>query len=475
MRRWLKVLLAVLAALVVLLILNAIVIDHQTKGAKVTINGARILHLSGGDLQMLDANNPPHLTANPKAPEPEPIVLLHCYTCSIDWWLKLAPILSQGGHRVIAIDLLGHGGSEMPSNGYSMQDQAQLVAQALDRLQVKGPVTVVGHSLGGAVATALAEQSPKLVGRLVIIDSEPDNSYGHLDFVARLPYVPVIGEATWRLKTSSLVREGLKEAFAPGYDVPDQFVDDVKRMTYTAYDDSHSAFDSYVGESPLDKRISSLGMPLLAIFGAEDQIIDPRKALSAYAGISGAQTALVQGAGHSPNVEKPAETAALIERFDRSTAASAAAGPAPSTANSKRPQGGKITVTCDDITFIGSGRPNWRTYSAVAGPFGLSGAGRDFATAQPVGGVLETKMPAIVEGTGPVIVRVPEAERGQVGLIYGRFHRVHTVGEAAQQVIFKPCADKPRTVWPGVLALASRHRITLEVVVGGKVRRLNVG
>src|SRR5437868_7054947 len=128
MRRWLKILLAVLVALIVLLVLNAIVIDHQTKGAKVTVDGARILHLSGGDLQVLEqgpvassasrpgATGSAQGSQNPRAAEP--IVLLHCYSCSINWWSKEVPLLQRGGHRVIAIDLLGHGGSEMPGSGY---------------------------------------------------------------------------------------------------------------------------------------------------------------------------------------------------------------------------------------------------------------------------------------------------------------------------------------------------------------------
>ena len=473
MRGWLKVLLGVLAALFVLLILNAVVLDHQTKSAEVTVDGATILPLPGGDLQVLDTG------AGAPIKGKSPVVLLHCYTCSINWWGKLIPLL-RGQHRVIAIDLLGHGGSEMPSNGYSMQDQAQLVAQALDRLQVKGPVTVVGHSLGGAVATALAEQSPKLVGRLVIIDSEPDNSYGHLDFVARLPYVPVIGEATWRLKTSSLVREALKEAFAPGYDVPDQFVDDVKRMTYTAYDDSHTAFDSYVGESPLDKRISSLGVPLLAIFGAEDQIIDPREALSAYAGVSGAQTALVQGAGHSPNVEKPAQTAGLIERFSDSTKVGATHQPGGAPAAASNTAGPAITVRCNQA-IIGAGPPDWRKIAVgVAGPFGLGSKeglprGLAHSTGGRVGEVFSVQLQALVEGHRKVVLRVPDSERSRVGLIYGHTSGANSLPEAARQVTFEPCADKPRTVWPGGLALLDRQPITLEVLSAGKVRRLNVG
>jgi hypothetical protein len=51
------------------------------------------------------------------------------------------------------------------------------------------------------------------------------------------------------------------------------------------------------------------------IFGAEDQVYDADEALDRYAEIPGAQTELIEGAGHSPNVEKPAEIASLIRTF----------------------------------------------------------------------------------------------------------------------------------------------------------------
>jgi hypothetical protein len=54
MRRWLKVLIAVVAALLVLLVLNTVVLDHQTKRAEVTVDGGRIVSLPGGDLQVVD-------------------------------------------------------------------------------------------------------------------------------------------------------------------------------------------------------------------------------------------------------------------------------------------------------------------------------------------------------------------------------------------------------------------------------------
>jgi pimeloyl-ACP methyl ester carboxylesterase len=305
MRRGWKILIGVVVALAVLLVLNMVVVDHETKGAQVTEPGGRILHLPGGDLQVVD-----------KGPRNgSPIVLIHCFTCAINYWDGMMPLLART-HRVIAIDLLGHGGSEKPASGYTIPGQADLVAQALAKLGVRD-AEVVGHSLGGPVSIALAERSPQLVDRLVAIDSIPDNSYGDVGFVGELPFKPVIGEALWRIKPDFTIRDGLGVAFAPGFSVPDAFVEDVKRMTYSSYVDSHDAFDAYTGEKSLPERVAATGKPLLAIMGAEEQIAnDPRAALAAYrAAVPDAETKLIAGAGHSPNVEKPAVTAGLVLGF----------------------------------------------------------------------------------------------------------------------------------------------------------------
>ena len=103
-------------------------------------------------------------------------------------------------------------------------------------------------------------------------------------------------------------------AFAPRYEVPNEFVDEFNRMTYTSYDSDGEEGD-FMDAEPLDRRIERMGTPLLAIFGAEDQIYESKEALAAYAKVPGAQTVSVPGAGHSPNVEKPARTAALVLQF----------------------------------------------------------------------------------------------------------------------------------------------------------------
>ncbi len=313
-RGW-KIAIGVAAVLIALIVVNALVVDGKTEPAEVTEPGGKVLDLPGGEVQVVDHG--------PR--DASPIVLIHCFSCAINWWDRVMPALEKR-HRVVAVDLLGHGGSEKPGSGYEIPHQAEVVAQALERLGVSG-AEVVGHSLGGAVATALAEDAPDLVDRVVIIDTPPDHSRSSLGFIAGLAFAPVIGEALWQIKPDFAVRDGLGVAFAPGFDVPDAFVEDVKRMTFTSYDDSPTASEDFVNEEPLSERMRKTGKPLLVMMGAEEQIIDgPAEALAEYrATVPGVETKLIAGSGHSPAVEKPAQTAALILAFN--SAGSAASVP----------------------------------------------------------------------------------------------------------------------------------------------------
>jgi len=305
---WIGLAIAVFA-LLVLLAINAVIVDGRTGEASVTEPGGRVLELADGEMQVVERG--------PEAPGggTGPIVLIHCFTCAIDWWDGMLPRLARH-HRVVAVDLRGHGGSEKPDSGYTPPSQADLVAEALERLGVER-ATVVGHSLGGSVTVALSQRHPDLVERAAIVDMPPDHSYGDLGFIAGLAFQPLLGEALWTMKPDFSVRDGLGVAFAPGYDVPDAFVEDVKRMTYTAYDDSPSGVDDYVDEESLDLRMADAGKPLMVLMGAEEQIVDdPQRALDQYAAaVPTAQTHLIAGAGHSPNVEKPAETARFVLAF----------------------------------------------------------------------------------------------------------------------------------------------------------------
>ena len=219
MRRGWKILIGALVALAILLTVNTIVLNQETKAADVTVSGGRILDLPGGAVQVVEqgptVGKLPRV-AGRQAARP-PIVLLHCFGCSLHWWDRMVPLLARR-HRVIRIDLLGFGGSEKPKSGYSMEDQGRLVALALGKLRVQGAV-VVGHSMGFSVATALAAESSELVDRLVDIDAAPDPSFGGLPFLARLTSTPVIGQALRqdqpRFRDRGRLRVGLRPRLRP--------------------------------------------------------------------------------------------------------------------------------------------------------------------------------------------------------------------------------------------------------------------
>ena len=303
MRRFTIIALSLLAVLAALLIVNALIVGSETKVAQAEGVG-RILDLPGGDLQVTD-----------RGPREAPAILLvHCYTCSMAYWRRVEPLLTRD-HRVIAVDLLGHGGSEKPEDGYSMEHQADTIARALEALDAP-PVLAVGQSLGGPVVTALAERQPERVRGLVIMDSASRSEFVDLPLTARIARAPVIGPAIKRIVPDSTVRDELSKAFAEGFEVPDELVEDVKEMTFTAFRDSGTAGTDFADSKPLDDRIAGTGLPVTVIFGAEDRIVDPASA-DDYRDIPGAKVVVLPGVGHTPQMERPARSAALIRAQDR--------------------------------------------------------------------------------------------------------------------------------------------------------------
>jgi pimeloyl-ACP methyl ester carboxylesterase len=244
-----------------------------------------------------------------------PVVLIHGWTASIHWWGRITPLLASRD-QVIRVDLLGHGGSQKPRDGYSIEELADRVALALTRLRVRGAL-VVGHSTGGEVAVALAARHPALARRLVVIDTEPDERFVSPDFLAKLSVTRVIGEALKRLATDGTIRDGLEQAFAKGFPVPDQFVRDFNKLTYSAYKKTYDESGDYVDEGHLERDIRAVRVPKLVIFGEKDRLVEPPDEAAAVFRKLGVPSRLVQGAGHSPMVEKPAETARLLLSFDR--------------------------------------------------------------------------------------------------------------------------------------------------------------
>lgn len=275
------------------------------QGADAT--GSSILRLGGGRI---------HVRQDGPRDAPA-LVLIHGLGGSTRWWDRVVGTLGQA-NRVIRFDLLGHGRSAKPADGdYTIPHQARLVGQALDRLGVERAV-VVGHSTGGYVATALAEQRGDLVTALALIDTGPRlDAFISDGPVGRLLFIPGVGQLLWRLRTDGVIRKGLSTAFAPKFDVPQHLVEDVRAMTYRSLTSTSRAADDYLRRRPLPDRLAPLGIPLLVIFGERDQRWRSASA-AGYGIVAGARVEVLPGVGHSPMIEDPRQTTDLLLAFVRS-------------------------------------------------------------------------------------------------------------------------------------------------------------
>jgi pimeloyl-ACP methyl ester carboxylesterase len=115
---------------------------------------------------MTVAGNTTNTTANTN------IVLVHGAWADGSSWNKVIPILQQACHKVIAVQLPLH----------SLLDDVETVKRAISR--VGGPITLVGHSYGGAVITNAAHNNPNVTGLVYIAAFAPDEGQSLSDFVS---------------------------------------------------------------------------------------------------------------------------------------------------------------------------------------------------------------------------------------------------------------------------------------------------
>jgi pimeloyl-ACP methyl ester carboxylesterase len=297
-----KIALVILALIAAALAANTFIVDSRTRSAMSRSSG-RIVETPVVAANVADSGTGPT------------IVMIHGFGAAIDWWDEIAPALARD-HRVIRIDLIGHGGTAAPASGYSIPRQAELVAAVLDRLGVDR-VTVIGHSMGGEVATALAERNPARIAAMILIDSPP-TAGTTFTIMTDAAMMPVLGELLSHFETDDTIRRGLAQGFAPGFPVPQKFVADLKRLTYTAFRSAHDESIAYRTAKPTNERLAALMPvpPLLALTGTEDAIVPPEHE-KYFAQVPGAKIARIEGSGHSPMVEKSRETLELIRNFLR--------------------------------------------------------------------------------------------------------------------------------------------------------------
>ncbi|MGN8245929.1 alpha/beta fold hydrolase [Cellulomonas soli] len=105
-------------------------------------------------------------------------------------WDGVVPALEAAGHRVRALTLPGLGSVEEDRAGIGLADHVAAVVAQIDAIDpAEGPVVLVGHSGGGAIAHAAVDARPERVGRVVYVDSWPLGDGGLIN-----DELPVVGD-----------------------------------------------------------------------------------------------------------------------------------------------------------------------------------------------------------------------------------------------------------------------------------------
>ncbi|WP_135451418.1 alpha/beta hydrolase [Mycobacterium sp. DL99] len=297
----LRIAVGVLVLAVVALLLNELVVTRTHRQAE-PFAGGHVLELDGPDLNVREYG-PPGERA---------VVLLHGYSASIEWWERVAPQLARD-QRVIAIDLVGHGGSEAPSAGsvYRSDEQAKAVHNALVQLGVQHAV-LIGHSMGGAVSAELARQYPDQVERVVVSDTPAADDLVAMPLLGKMVCWPVVGPALDRFRTVDAITESsLQTGFAADYPVPDFAYRSLKRLTYAG------VCDSTEGPHPVVETLAALHKPVLVLWGDQDVLTPTAPNVERYTA-AGLTPVVIKGSGHSPMVEQPDQFLATVTEFLKS-------------------------------------------------------------------------------------------------------------------------------------------------------------
>lgn len=256
----------------------------------------------------------------------EVLLLIHGMAGSAETWRAVLPQLAKK-YRVIAPDLLGHGQSSKPRTDYSLGAFAVGLRDLLDEIGVRS-ATVVGHSLGGGVAMQFLYQHPEYCRRLVLIGSGglgPD--VGWILRLLAAPgaelVMPVIAPPPV-LRAGNAVRSWLTSVglrSPRGAEIWNAYSSFADSETREAFLRTLRSVVDYRGQSvsALNRLNLREALPVLAIWGEDDNIIPVDHAYSALQARPDCRLEILPGIGHFAQVEAPFEVIELIDEFISTT------------------------------------------------------------------------------------------------------------------------------------------------------------
>ncbi len=247
------------------------------------------------------------------------LVLLHGLGSSLDAWrLNLDPLGES--FRVVAPDLLYFGKSAKPASAPTHAAFSAFVTAFMDALGI-ARATLVGNSMGGAVATRTALDAPERVERLILVD--PAGFGRGLAWWLRLR--TLIDLRSRGRPSPFMLRLGLKQTFYNPDCVPPDLIDAMVELNQEP-----GAFEAYrrVLRIGVDWRglkdtmlaqvrdeAHRIRIPTLLVWGKQDRVVPLAQMQVAQEKIPHAQTFVFDACGHAPQIEHAAEFNALTRDF----------------------------------------------------------------------------------------------------------------------------------------------------------------
>lgn len=267
------------------------------------------------NVEMQDGRNLSALVWGSDEPQ---LVLIHGGVQNAHTWDTVALAL---GVPLVAIDLAGHGHSDWRKDAtYSHENLAKDVVAAIERLAPNARA-VVGMSLGGLTALAVAHRAPHLVRHLVLIDITPGvnakKAKAVLDFVNGPQSFASFDDLLARTKehnptrSESSLRRGILHNAVQLPDGSWKWRYDRSNHARTSSDDDPNSN----GFAELWEAISELKCPLLVVRGGLSPVIDDDDVAEVKRRKASADVVVIENAGHSIQGDRPIELAELLRRL----------------------------------------------------------------------------------------------------------------------------------------------------------------
>jgi pimeloyl-ACP methyl ester carboxylesterase len=261
-----------------------------------------------------------YLDVRPEQPNGKCVLLLHGKNFSAFYWKHVISALAEQGFRVIAPDQVGWGKSDKPNIHYSFHLLAANTMQLLDTLGIR-KISVIGHSMGGMLATRFALMFPETAEKLVL-----ENPIGLEDYKTFVPYQPT--DSLYKNELAATYQSYLAyqktyyPEWKPEYEplvAAQAAALDEPGFSKTAW--ANALTYQMIYEQPVCYEFKNLSVPTLLVIGQSDHTIVGKNKLSmevreahgrysqlgaqTHKAIKGSRLIKLYGVGHIPHIQTP--------------------------------------------------------------------------------------------------------------------------------------------------------------------------